>query len=310
MSCHTVSVEHIFPDDSPRPPQVPLRKSGYYAMDDRPLRPREVESLMIRKVVDLMQCTDTYMVNMNRNKIIAMCKELEVTIHQHENYVDWLLQDDMHETILFDNYWNTLQQQVHMVVPVSPCTKYMGSAIVGVTLQYVAYIQSELSTMQYIGYGYMLNAHAHSPHNTMLMRKITAILLVLHRSPVLVSISTQYQLHAMCLLMLLAIQVREKYVNQFLSNAVDEARMYNSRKTYLMLYKQPNAADKLDNTPVSECEERRTINADELIKMTAKGITDPYNSILGLSQPPLLNSNYIGKFHHGWKDLAKPPNWT
>ena len=37
------------------------------------------------------------MVNMNRNKVYAMCKELEVTIHQHENYVDRLLEDDKYE---------------------------------------------------------------------------------------------------------------------------------------------------------------------------------------------------------------------
>jgi len=141
---------------------------------------------------------------------------------------------------IFDNYWNTTQQQAYMVVPVSPCTKYIDSEIEAVTLQYVAYIQSEMSTMQYIGYGYMLNDHAQTSHNTMLMRKITAILLVLQRNPVSVPISTQHQLHAMCLLMLVAIEVREKYVNKFLFNAVDERPMYNSQQTYLMLHNKKN----------------------------------------------------------------------
>jgi len=65
-----------------------------------------------------------------------------------------------------------------------------------------------------------------------------------------------------------------------------------------------------DNNLALECEECRAINEDELLKMNAKSMKDLYNSILGLSQPPSFNSNYTGKFHHGWKDLVKLSIWT
>jgi hypothetical protein len=104
----------------------------------------------------------------------------------------------------------------------------------------------------------------------------------------------------MLLILQIAINEHEKYVNQFLSNSTDERRMYESRKQYLI--HDPAVGIGARGVHDSLTDARRILNTAEFEAMAAVGIRDPYNSILGLTPMPMHNIHYLGAHHHGWRD--------
>ena len=231
-------VRHTFLSDLPRPPHVPWRASGYYAREHRPLRPSAVESLLVRKVSALVAYTATYptavgVPNVDTLLLYAMCKELEVALRQHEEYVNPYLTNDQHERKLFDAYMHRTTTQLRMVVPDASFSDDVSREIFLCTTVYVAELTADICWMSQQDRGCMLNLRHKFHMNSMLMQKIIKICHLVSSNLSYVSIRTQLQIHSMLLVLKIAIEEHEKYVNQFLSNSTDERPMYELRKEYL-----------------------------------------------------------------------------
>jgi len=264
-----------------------------------------VQSLLVRKISALVACTSTYTAfhapRVDACYLYAMCKELQVALRQHETHVNPYLAGDQHERNLLDAYMRSINSQLRMVVPdVSSSSDPSCDEIHLCTTIYAAELASEVSWMLRQDSGCMLNLR-HSFHaNSMMMQKISAVCHLVSSDLSRVSIGTRRRVHAMLLVLQIAITEHEKYVNQFLSNSRDEKPMYEARMEYLMHHPDVGIGAQGGHDFLTHA--RRTINKAEFGAMTALGIHDPYNSILGLTPTPTHNINYMGVHHHGWRD--------
>jgi len=297
-------VRHTFPPDLPRPSHVPWRENGYYASEHRPLRPPAVESLLVRKISALVACTATYNTaadapNVDTSLLYAMCKELQVALRQHEEHVNPYLSNEPHERKLFDAYMHRITTQLRMVVPDFSCCDDVSREICLCTTIYVAELAADVSWMRQQEKGCMLNLQHQFHVNSMMMAKIIRVRRLVSCNLSSISITTQRQVHAMLLVLQIAITEHEKYVNQFLSNSTDETLMYEIRRHYLM--HDPVVGIGARGGDNSLTSARRIVNTVEFEAMTALGKHDPYNSILGLSPTPTHNIHYVGAHHHGWR---------
>jgi len=263
-----------------------------------------VQSLLVRKISALVAYTATYASvdapNVDASRLYGMCKELQVALQQHEAHVNLYLSDEQHERNLFDAYMRTITLQLLMVMPNVSSSSDVSREIQLCSTSYIAELDSEVSWMRQQGMGCMLNLRHHFHVNSMLMQKISKVCHLVSSHLSSISISTQRQIHSMVLVLQIAMNEHEKYVNQFLSNSRDERPMYETRKQYLI--HDPVVGIGVRSGHDSLLNARRSINRAEFEAMIAKGIRDPYNSILGLTPTPVHNIHYLGQGHHGWRD--------
>jgi hypothetical protein len=229
-----------------------------------------------------------------------MCKELEVALHQHEAYVNQYLTDEKHEQNLFDSYLQIITLQLRTVVPETSPSDDMGREIRQCTDNYITELASEISWMRKEGSGCILNLQKKFNVNSMLIQKIIRVCHLVSRNFRYIPTITQRQIHSMLLILKIAIEEHEKYVNQFLSNSIDERLMYEKRREYIMKTLMVGICAHDSHDSVTSA--RRVINMAEFEDMMVRGIRDPYNSILGLTPTPTHNINYLGTHHHGWRD--------
>jgi len=261
-----------------------------------------VESLLVRKISALVACSATYSTavdapNVDMSLLYAMCKELEVALRQHEEHVNPYLANDQHERKLFDAYMHRITTQLRMVVPDVSSSDDVSREIYLCTTIYVAELALDVSWMRQQDNGCMLNLR-HKFHFSMLMQKIIKVCHLVSGNLGYISIITQRQIHAMLLVLQIAITEHEKYVNQFLSNSADERPMYEIRRHYLMYDPVVGIGARCGHDTLTNA--RRIINTVEFEAMTALAVHDPYNSILGLTPTPTHNIHYLEAHHHGW----------
>ena len=271
---------------------------------------------MVRKVSALVAYTATYptavgVPNVDTLLLYAMCKELEVALRQHEEYVNPYLTNDQHERKLFDAYMHRTTTQLRMVVPDASFSDDVSREIFLCTTVYVAELTADICWMSQQDRGCMLNLRHKFHMNSMLMQKIIKVCHLVSINLSHTSITTLRQLHAMLLILQIAITEHEKYVNPFLSNSADERPMYEIRRHYLMY--DPAVGVSARGSRDSLTNARCIINTVEFEAMTALGIHDPYNSVLGLTPAPTHNIHYLGAHDHGWRSSSEnytPPGDT
>jgi len=227
--------------------------------------------------------------------------ELQVALHQYEAHVHPYLVDKQHERNLFDAYMRTISSQSFRVVQhVSSSSSEISREIQLCSASFVGELDSEVCRMRRQEIGCMLNLRHNFHMKSMLMLKINILCQFIYDHQSYISTDTQRQIHSKLLVLEIAINEHEKYASQFLSNNVDERPMYEARKHYLI--HDPVVGIGVHSGHDSIINARHIINRAEFDAMTAMGIRDPYNSILGLTPTPAHNIHYLGEHHHGWCD--------